>query len=142
MGYRGVLKEHATLLNALLHVSDWGGILLAAWVAHRIYLGNWSLPASYSIVVGVVVLLAALLFPRFNLYQAWRGASIFDEVRAITLAWALVLFLLFAFAFTTKMGIDFSRGWIGIWALLGWGTLVSGRVLLRVWVCAGCAAMA
>lgn len=132
MGYRGVLKEHATLLNALLHVSDWVAILISAWAAYRIYLGNWGLPASSCVVVGVVVLLAALLFPRFNLYQAWRGASIFDEVRAITLAWAMVLFLLFAFAFTTKMGIDFSRGWIGIWALLGWGTLVSGRVLLRI----------
>ena len=132
MGYRGVLKEHATLLNALLHVSDWAAILLAAWAAYRIYLGDWGFPASYSIVVGIVVLLAALLFPRFNLYQAWRGASIFDEVRAVTLAWALVLFLLFAFAFTTKMGINFSRGWIGIWALLGWGALLSGRILLRL----------
>lgn len=120
------------MLNAALHALDWAGIILAAWAAHRLYLGSWVLPDSYSIVVGVVVLLAALLFPRFNLYQAWRGASIFDEVRAVTLAWALVLFLLFAFAFTTKMGINFSRGWIGIWALLGWGALVGGRILLRV----------
>lgn len=132
MGYRGGLKEHATLLNALLHVSDWGTILLAAWAAHRLYLGNWGLPAAYNVVIGIVVLLAALLFPRFNLYQAWRGASLFDEVRAVTLAWALVLFLLFAFAFTTKMGIQFSRGWIGIWSLLGWVVLISGRILLRV----------
>jgi putative colanic acid biosynthesis UDP-glucose lipid carrier transferase len=132
MGYRGILKEHATVLNALLHVSDWGAIAIAAWAAHLFYLGNWGLPAAYGVVIGIVVLLAALLFPRFNLYQAWRGASIFDEVRAITLAWALVLFLLFTFAFTTKMGIHFSRGWIGIWALLGWGVLVSCRVFLRV----------
>ena len=120
------------MLNAALHALDWAGIILAAWAAHRLYLGSWVLPASYSIVVGVVVLLAALIFPRFDLYQAWRGASIFNEVRATTLAWALALFLLFAFAFTTKMGIRFSRGWIGIWALLGWVVLISGRILLRV----------
>lgn len=132
MRYRGVLKEHATILNALLHVSDWGAILLAACAAYRIYLGNWNLPTSYSLVTGIAVLMAALLFPRFNLYRAWRGASIFNEIRTITLAWALVLFLLFAFAYTTKMGIYFSRGWIGIWALLGWGILVGGRVLLRL----------
>lgn len=120
------------MLNAALHAFDWSGIVLAAWAAHSLYLGNWGLPAAYSVVIGIVVLLAALLFPRFNLYQAWRGASIFDEVRAVTLAWALVLFLLFAFAFTTKMGVQFSRGWIGVWSLLGWGTLVSGRVFLRV----------
>lgn len=132
MGYRGILKEHATLLSAMLHVSDWGATSLAAWVAYRIYFGNWDLPTSYFTVAGVVVLLVAVLFPRFRLYQAWRGASILDEMRAITLAWVMVLFLLLAFVFYTKMGSDFSRGWIGIWALLGWGTLVSGRVLLRM----------
>lgn len=132
MRYRGVLKEHATMLNVLLHVSDWVGTLLAAWSAYRIYFGTWNLPTSYAMVVGVAVLLAALLFPRFNLYQAWRGASIFNEIRAITLAWMLVLFVLFAFAYTTKMGIYFSRGWIGTWVLLGWGVLVGGRVLLRL----------
>jgi len=132
LSYRGLLKEHSSVLNAALHALDWAGIILAAWAAHRLYLGSWVLPDSYSIVVGVVVLLVALIFPRFDLYQAWRGASLFDEVRAVTLAWALVLFMLFAFAFTTKMGIQFSRGWIGVWSLLGWGALVSGRVFLRV----------
>lgn len=129
---RGLLKEHSSALNAVLHVLDWAGIIIAAWMAHRFYLGTWSLPPAYSVVIGVVVLLSALLFPRFNLYQAWRGASLFDEVRVMTLAWALVLFLLFAFAFTTKMGIQFSRGWAGIWSLMGWGVLVCGRVLLRM----------
>ncbi|WP_198420399.1 undecaprenyl-phosphate glucose phosphotransferase [Sulfurimicrobium lacus] len=129
---RGLLKEHSSILNAVLHLLDWAGIIFAAWLAHRLYLGNSSLPAAYGVVIGIVVLLSALLFPRFNLYEAWRGASLFDEVRAMTLAWALVLSLLFAFAFTTKMGIQFSRGWIGIWSVLGWSALVCGRLLLRV----------
>lgn len=128
---RGLLKEHSSILNAVLHAIDWAAIVFAALAAHRLYLGDWNLPAVYGVVIGIVVILAALLFPRFNLYQAWRGASLFDEVRAMTLAWALVLFMLFAFAFTTKMGILFSRGWIGIWSLLGWGALVGGRTLLR-----------
>jgi putative colanic acid biosynthesis UDP-glucose lipid carrier transferase len=125
-------KKHSSVLFALLHVFDWVGIVLAAWVAHRIYLGNWDLPTPYSNVVGVVLLLAALLFPRFDLYKAWRSASLFEEVRAMTLAWALVLFLLFAFAFTTKMGIEFSRGWVWTWATLGWAVLIGSRILLRM----------
>lgn len=120
------------MLIAILHAFDWAGIILAAWIAHRFYLNSWSLPTLYTSVVGVVVMLTALLFPRFDLYKAWRSASIFDEVSAITLAWALTLFLLFAFAFTTQTGIQFSRGWIGIWAMLGWAVLISGRILLRV----------
>jgi putative colanic acid biosynthesis UDP-glucose lipid carrier transferase len=126
------LKKHSSMQNAFLHALDWVEISIAAWVAHRFYLGGWALPAPYTSVVGVAVLLAALLFPRFDLYKAWRSASIFDEVRAISFAWVLVLFLLFAFAFTTQSGIKFSRGWIGIWAALGWVVLVSGRILLRV----------
>ncbi|MGC2047298.1 MAG: undecaprenyl-phosphate glucose phosphotransferase [Gallionella sp.] len=126
------LKKQSSVLRAILHAFDWVGIMLTAWAAHRIYLGSWVMPSSYSIVVGVTVLLAALLFPRFNLYRAWRSASIFDEVRAITIAWVLVLFLLFAFAFSTQKGIQFSRGWIGIWSLLGWLILISGRIVLRV----------
>lgn len=127
-------KNHSTALNAFLHTLDWTVIIFTGFAAHRIYLGGWILPSSYTSVVGFVVLLAALLFPRFGLYKAWRSASIFDEIRAIFIAWILVLFLLIAFVFTTQSGIKFSRGWIGIWATLGWVILVSGRILLRVFL--------
>jgi putative colanic acid biosynthesis UDP-glucose lipid carrier transferase len=126
------LKKNASVLKAVLHIFDWVGITFTAFVAHRLYLGDWNMPDSYAIVVGIVVLLAALLFPRFNLYRAWRGSSIFSEVKAITTAWLLVLFLLFAFIFSTQMGIRFSRGWIGIWFFSAWIALISGRMLLRV----------
>jgi putative colanic acid biosynthesis UDP-glucose lipid carrier transferase len=126
------LKRNASVLKAVLHLFDWLGITFTAFSAQRLYLGSWNMSASYTIVVGIVVLLAALLFPRFNLYKAWRGTSIFSEVKAITAAWMLVLFLLFAFAFTTQMGIQFSRGWIGIWGFSGWLALIGGRMLLRV----------
>ena len=133
MIYRNVsLKNQSGVLEVFLHAFDLAMIILSAWVVHRIYLGSWHMPSSYSINVGNTVLLAALLFPRFNLYKAWRGETIFAEVRAVTLAWTLVLFLLFAFAFTTNMGVDYSRAWIGIWAQLGWVALISGRITLRM----------
>lgn len=125
------LRKQSSVLISILHVFDWAVIIFAAWIAHRLYLGSWSLPTSYITVVGFVVLLAGMLFPRFELYKAWRSASLFDEVRAITLAWTLVLFLFFALAFSTQSGIKFSRGWIGIWAMLGWAALVCSRILSR-----------
>jgi len=130
--YRGLLKEHSSVLNIIFHIFDWVGIIFTAWIAHRIYLGSWLLPSSYSSVIVVVVLLAALLFPRFNLYKTWRGASILEEIKAITLAWILVLLLLLTFAFSTKMGAQFSRGWIGVWSLLGWTILICSRAFLRI----------
>ena len=132
MSYRGILKEHAGALNAALHVVDWLAIALASWVAFALYLGMAWMPESYMMVVLVALLLAATLFPRFSMYQAWRGASVIDEVRTISLAWGAVLLGLMFLAFFTKTGATFSRGWLGVWAVTGWVSLITFRVMLRL----------
>ena len=132
MVYRGILKEHAGVLNAALHVVDWLSISLASWVAFSLYLGVGWMPESYLTVVLVTLLLAATLFPRFSMYQAWRGASVLDEVRTISLAWGAVLLGLMFLAFTTKTGATYSRGWLGLWAVSGWVFLIFSRVALRL----------
>lgn len=132
MAYRGILKEHAGALNAALHLVDWLAIALASWGAFFLYLGITWMPESYLMVVLVALLLAAILFPRFSMYQAWRGASVLDEVRTISLAWGTVLLGLMFLAFFTKTGATFSRGWLGVWALTGWVSLIACRVQLRL----------
>ncbi len=132
MAYRGILKEHAGALNLALHITDWLSIGLASWLAFGLYLDIGPMPESYMVVVLVAILLAAALFPRFAMYQAWRGASIMDEMRTITLAWGAVLLGLTVLAFTTKTGATYSRGWLGIWAVTGWLFLITSRVMLRL----------
>jgi len=131
MKYRGMLKEHASLLNVAFYVADWLMIAISAWLAYWIYLGDTQMPGHYSVGILIALLLSAWLFPRFSIYQAWRGASILDEMRSVSLAWGSVLLALTAFAFTTKMGAQYSRGWLGIWALVGWFNLLVARLLLR-----------
>jgi putative colanic acid biosynthesis UDP-glucose lipid carrier transferase len=128
---RGMLKEHASLLNVAFYVADWLMIAISAWLAYWIYLGDTQMPGHYSVGVLIALLLSAWLFPRFSIYQAWRGASILDEMRLVSLAWGSVLLALTAFAFTTKMGAQYSRGWLGIWAFVGWFNLLVARLLLR-----------
>ncbi len=128
---RGVLKEYSSTLSVLLHVCDWVWIALTGWLAHWIYLGRPSLPGFYEAAILVGVLLAALVFPRFHVYRAWRGASLIEELRLITLSWATVVAALVFIAFVIKMGETYSRGWALIWAALAWFGLIASRILLR-----------
>lgn len=132
MARRGLLREHSSALVATLYALDWAVIATTAIAAYRIYLHSWAMPGPSVFVVGTAILLAAIIFPKLHLYRAWRGAALFDEVRALTLAWVAVLSFLFAFAFVTKMGAVFSRGWIVSWALLGWCALVIERPFIRL----------
>lgn len=133
MGVRpgGVLKEYASTLNALFHLGDWLVIGLSGWLAHWLYLERPSLSSHYEIALLVGVLLATLVFPRFHLYRAWRGASLIDELRLVTMAWLTVIVVLVSIAFVTKVGETYSRGWALLWAGLAWFGLVGSRVTLR-----------
>jgi Undecaprenyl-phosphate glucose phosphotransferase len=128
---RGVLKEYSSTFNVLLHVCDWVWIALTGWLAHWIYLGGPSLPGFYEAAILVGVLFAALVFPRFGVYRAWRGASLIEELRLITLSWATVVAALVFIAFVIKMGETYSRGWALTWVALAWFGLISSRILLR-----------
>lgn len=131
MTSRGILKEYASALNATLHVADWLVVFLTGWLAHWLYLDSAAMSVRYLNVILLALLFAAWIFPRFSLYQAWRGLSVIDEVRSVTLAWAGVLLALMTLAFTTKTGPEYSRGWFLVWAVVCWLGLVAVRVLIR-----------
>lgn len=132
MKTEGMLKGHASSLHLAMYALDWVLIALAAVLGHYWYLGSWSLPDTYLILIGVSILFTGLIFPQFSLYKIWRGVSLAEEARSTLLAWTTVLFCLFGFAFLTKTGAAFSRGWIGYWAVLGWVFLLTGRIGLRL----------
>lgn len=127
-----MLKGHASTFHLAMYVLDWCLVALAALLGHYWYLGSWSLPDSYLILIGVSILFAGLIFPQFSLYKIWRGVSLAEEARSILLGWATALFCLFGFTFLTKTGEAFSRGWISYWAVLGWTFLLTGRIGLRL----------
>ncbi|MBK1672627.1 undecaprenyl-phosphate glucose phosphotransferase [Ectothiorhodospira shaposhnikovii] len=129
--YRGILKEHASLLNGILQALDWLVVVLAGWMAHWIYLGSPSLGGGYDGALLVGMLLTALIFPRFHLYRAWRGAPVYEELRLLTLAWGFVVVVLATLAFVVQIGEAYSRAWAILWATGAWVGLVLGRITLR-----------
>lgn len=128
---RHILKEHSGFFHLMFYLFDWATIVISGIGAHWLYIRSWQLPHS-GMIIGVVVLLSALTFPKFGLYRPWRVGSILDELVTIAKAWFFVLFLTFTFLFVSKMGSIYSRGWIGLWSGLGFFSLILERVFLRL----------
>jgi Undecaprenyl-phosphate glucose phosphotransferase len=133
---RGLLREYSSLLNSALRIIDWLAIISSGVIAYYAYdapnLGLWPMPTIYIYALVIAFLISAIVFPHFNLYQTWRGASLFHEARLVVFAWVVVMLSLTGFAMATKTGHYYSRMWTGIWFLGGLFTLVSLRALLRL----------
>ena len=137
---KGFLKGHANALNFgfrlvdLLVVAICGTISYFFSNAYATYtsVGVEGLPDHYLKVILLASLLAVLIFPLFNLYRVWRGTSTLTEIKHLSMAWAVVGFLLAGLAFITKTGADFSRHWMGLWFVSTWLTLIGVRVLMRL----------
>lgn len=132
MRYRGVLQEYAALWDALLRVADVVAVIVSGWMAGLIYLGGMPELPGYKLGLVLAVLLCLVLFPLFGMYRAWRGSSLGEEIRTITVAWGATLLTLTFIAFVTKTGPDFSRGWFLIWLAVGWVSLVISHIVLRL----------
>ncbi|MEN8130775.1 MAG: undecaprenyl-phosphate glucose phosphotransferase [Pseudomonadota bacterium] len=140
MPNRGILKEYSSLLNLILRVIDWLTIYFSGIFAYYatgldVYfaqIGQHAMPITYNYVLAVAVLLSVVVFPFLSLYRAWRGGSVFEELKLLTLGWVLTAFLLATFALMTKTGAAYSRLWVGVWFISGWSALVFFRILLRL----------
>ena len=127
-------RQYPGLFELVHRLLDWCVIGLVAWLAHWAYLGAWILPAAYQTAIAVAIVMSAWMFPNLSVYEPWRGASMLEEIRRVTIAWCALLMLLFVFAVATKSSQDFSRIWMALWAVIGWLGLVVVRVVLRLFV--------
>jgi putative colanic acid biosynthesis UDP-glucose lipid carrier transferase len=133
---RNVLKQHATLFNWVLRGSDLLIAGVAAWAAFYGYqfFGDPRFWANYWLPIATALLLVTWTFPRFGLYHPWRGASIVEEIRRVSLAWGATFLVLATLAVITKTAADYSRIWFGLWFVLGWCGFVASRISLRLFL--------
>lgn len=127
----GMAQQHSGVFEIAHRMMDLVVIAATSWVIHWFYLGTPMPNGLYLSVIGFGLVLAAWLFPAFDVYVPWRGSSAVEEVRRITLAWSVVMSILLIFFFATRSGAEFSRVWIALWAGFGWLSLIINRVLLR-----------
>lgn len=74
--------------------------------------------------------LAAAVFPRFDLYSSWRGRSLLLMAGQAALALVVVLAIGVLFGFLIRQLGELSRLWMVVWYLLSVTALVLSRTLL------------
>ncbi|MFO1433604.1 MAG: undecaprenyl-phosphate glucose phosphotransferase [Candidatus Competibacteraceae bacterium] len=128
---RGIIQKYADIWSTLVRVLDPLLVVLAAWPAYFLAQDSWLLPDSYLLIAALTALLVVIIFPNFHIYESWRGESIRTELRALLLAWGAVLVTLLIMGVATKISVQFSRLWMGFWALCSSVLLVLSRLALR-----------
>jgi putative colanic acid biosynthesis UDP-glucose lipid carrier transferase len=129
---RSLLKDNSSRLDLALRVLDPLLILATAYVAHRVYLGDWDPPARYITAMAAAAFLGFAAFPTLGLYQSRRGASFVEEISGLFFAWLLIAVTGGAFLFLTKSGADFSRGWALLWIGGGFLFHAASRAVIRL----------
>jgi len=131
MNSRSLLKEHGGLLEGFQRLMDPLLVTGSGAVLYALQFGNLDFSRNYAFFLTGSFLLCLAVFPFFNLYRPYRGASLWAETQRLASAWTVVFAGLVVVLFATKTSTDFSRLWIGQWAVSSFVCLVVFRMLLR-----------
>lgn len=128
---RGLLQSNANIWDASLRALDPLLIIVAAWFSYYQIYQYWHPLENYILIAILAALLTIIVFPAFQLYESWRGKSIGVELRALSIAWAIVFTMLLLITVATKSSANFSRQWMGFWSLTAVALLGLSRLILR-----------
>jgi len=131
MTSRSLLKENAGFLELIQRVLDPLLVVASGVALYALQFGNLDFPRNYIFVLTGGFLLCLAVFPFFDIYRPYRGASLWAETQTLASAWTAVFAGLVVALFVTKTSTDFSRLWIGQWAIAGFLSLVVFRMALR-----------
>ena len=129
---RSLLKSNATTFDRLLRIVDPLVIVIVGGIVHLIYLGSAVLPPNYWVALLGAALLSVIVFPETGLYRPKRGASLADDMRALTYGWSVVVAIGISVAFLTKTSDSYSRVWVAASASAGLMVHAAMRVALRL----------
>lgn len=128
MPYRGFFRDHSILSIALYSGMDFCAIGLGALSAHLVRFDAFALSPHYRAPAIITLVLALAIFPRFGLYDSWRGRSAFEHIRAMTFAWISTMLALILVGFILKESGEYSRGWVLGLGAFSWVFLCAGRL--------------
>jgi len=128
---RGLLNQHSDFINLVHRSLDWLIVVVCGLLVFLIYPNSWPLSRYYVSAFAVAALTVFFVFPYFSLYQAWRGSSLFGEIKAITFAWFVSVLLMLGLSVLTKNSAEYSRIWLMGWFSLSWIALVLSRIIAR-----------
>jgi putative colanic acid biosysnthesis UDP-glucose lipid carrier transferase len=126
---RGLLRTYESAIGMMQRFADAGWIVLAQYVACRLYPQPWN---QKNTIAALVAVLAFHFAAEVNgLYRSWRGAPMKGEVWQALAAWAIAAPAILFVAFITKTSSDYSRFITTVWFGLTPVLVVAWRVILR-----------
>lgn len=126
-----ILKEHSTLLNILLRITDGLCLLTIGIISFWIYFGNLNLGLMHknTLLLGAIFGIISLSF--FGAYRAWRGLNFSKEIKCIISATACTFLLILISAFITQSSEIYSHFWVINWLFASAVTISIYRFCLR-----------
>ncbi|VAW19065.1 Putative glycosyl transferase [hydrothermal vent metagenome] len=114
------------------------GLSLAIVGAGAYYAYVWpgasDLEFVYLAISATTAFVATLIFDALGLYTVPTLARFTSRTMGLLGAWTGLISLLIILAFFTKMGAEFSRGWLAIWFIAGLITLLVERAVMSAFV--------
>ena len=129
---KSIFKNCSGFINIFARVADPLVVIIASIIAYglRFSFDGLHLPLDYRFLVLFSVFCTVLVFPLFSLYSSWRGQSLTKQARAIILAWFSVVILMIIILFGLKISSEYSRLWLGWWAVFGLVFLLAFRLCI------------
>jgi len=120
---RKSFKSYAVKGTFLARITDLISVFVSGLFAYFLRFEQFPdlsiIPNNYYSIIIVSSVLSVLIFPLFNLYDSWRGKSLFNQIRSVFFAWGGVLVGIIILLFLLKSSEDFSRSWFIYWYVTG-----------------------
>jgi len=130
----GLLKENAGILSWVLRLNDIAMVIVAGLSAHWLRFGDLNLSADYRLGLLVGALVLSYIFQSFDMYRAWRGLSVLDELQSVLIRSLSVFLALALVAVLLKTAEQYSRIWFVYWAGFTLTFVSVSRVLVRIFL--------
>ena len=125
------LKHIRTGLN---RATDIGIVLLSSLIVHYLYFGDLNVIPVRMIVLLFSIGATYIFFVLGGLYTTRDGLRLGEELSRLTVSFMLMVLATGLFAFLSKIAIDVSRFWFGVYMLLAYCGLCGYRILHRFYL--------
>jgi undecaprenyl-phosphate glucose phosphotransferase len=129
-GHGGLLRSYESAVALIQRLVDAGLVVLALYVACRLYPQEWSEPNTLAALLAVI---AFHFIAEVNgLYRSWRGAPMKHEAFLVLSTWTIAAPVLLFLAFITKTSAHYSRFIVSTWFALTPVFIIFWRLIVRV----------
>lgn len=126
------LREHGKTLSAIIYFADLVIVLAGFLLAYWIYLDRWPLSEDYLEALLSAVAVTLLVFPMCRIHRLWWRVNLVEEWWRVGLAWTTVVVALVVLSGAVKVTAEYSRIWMGLWAIFSGVGLIGFHTLFRV----------